>query len=119
MVCLDTNVVIAFGNGRLDPERLKGQEVIYPSVVRIEALGFTQILKAEERNILRFLDMLTRVELSQEVVDLTIDLRQLNKIGLADAIIAATAMAYEAELWTANRRDFKDITGLKHRNPLT
>jgi predicted nucleic acid-binding protein len=40
-------------------------------------------------------------------------------MSLGDAIVAATAIENNCELWTANTGDFKHIEGLKLVNPLS
>ena len=37
---------------------------------------------------------------------------------LGDAIIAATALVYDYELWTANKETFSQVDGLRLGNPL-
>jgi hypothetical protein len=55
--------------------------------------------------------------LDDEVVERAIALRQEKKMGLADALIAATALEYDLPLVTRNRDDFKHIEGLQIINP--
>jgi predicted nucleic acid-binding protein len=45
-------------------------------------------------------------------------LRQLRKMTLGDALIAATALAYDLELLTHNLDDFTWVPGLEVRDPL-
>jgi len=44
-------------------------------------------------------------------------LRRTHEITISDAIIAATAIIYDAELLTRDVGDFKSIEGLKTREP--
>lgn len=118
MICLDTNIIIAFSKGKLNLKLLDGLEVIHSPIVRIEALGFESILLAEDRFIRGLLAMTADVSLSTAIVERAIEIRQTVRIDTPDAIIAATAMAFDAELWSANTRDFKDIEGLKLHNPM-
>lgn len=55
--------------------------------------------------------------MDDEVIELAIQLRQQKKMKLGDAIIAATAVAYNIPLVTRNEDDFKHIPGLDLRNP--
>ncbi len=55
--------------------------------------------------------------LDTAVIERAIALRQENKIGLADAIIAATALVHDLPLVTRNEEDFKHITTLRVVNP--
>ena len=47
----------------------------------------------------------------------SIELRQIRRMGLADAIIAATALVHAMPLVTRNADDFKAIEGLEVINP--
>ena len=50
------------------------------------------------------------------MIEQAIQLRQQKKMNLGDAIIAATAVAYQIPLVTRNEDDFKHIPGLDLRN---
>jgi predicted nucleic acid-binding protein len=39
-------------------------------------------------------------------------------MSLGDAIIVASALEHDYELWTANKEDFAHIDGLRLHNPL-
>jgi predicted nucleic acid-binding protein len=58
------------------------------------------------------------VYIDSDIAQQTIKLRQKHKIKTPDAVIAATALANNSELWTANTSDFSNIEGLKLHNPL-
>ncbi len=87
------------------------------SVTRIEALGFAGISPEEEIAILDFVSASPTYALDDEVIQQAIKLRQQKKMKLGDAIIAATAVAYDIPLVTRNEDDFKHIAGLDLRNP--
>ena len=55
--------------------------------------------------------------IDEAVIDKTISIRQAKKIGLGDAIIAATALQHNLKLMTHNTKDFKDIEGLQLIDP--
>ena len=57
--------------------------------------------------------------LTQAIADQSIYLRQQRRIGLGDAIIAATAMVHNLALVTRNTEDFRWISGLELMDPLT
>ncbi len=57
------------------------------------------------------------IELKQPIKIQTAQLRKAHKIKLPDAIIAATAMAYNLTLLTRNTADFKTIESLLVLNP--
>jgi len=56
-------------------------------------------------------------DLTNSVVDVTINIRKKHKTKLPYAIIAATAIVYKLILISRNISDFKDIEGLKVINP--
>ena len=56
-------------------------------------------------------------ELEDEIKLKTAEIRRSHKIKLPDAIIAATAIAYNLTLLTRNVRDFKNIDGITLINP--
>ena|SRR2546423_2934672 len=118
MVILDTSIFIYVGNGTLDVETLRGNQIGFASATKIEALGFSRITAAE----LAFLEQLfaecQQFDLDEGVIKLAIQLRQQNRMSLADVIIAATAIEHDCDLWTANEADFADVEGLTLRNPL-
>lgn len=55
--------------------------------------------------------------MDERVIERAITLRQQKKMSLADAIIAATALAHDLPLVTRNVDDFKHIAGLILINP--
>jgi predicted nucleic acid-binding protein len=118
MICFDTNIVIYIANGTLSEAVADSGPIVYPSVVRVEALGYHKILAAEEQKVRRLLATLEEIQLDNPIIELAIRLRQSKKMSLGDAIIAATAIESDAILWTANEPDFADIESLRVYNPL-
>jgi len=60
---------------------------------------------------------LTILPINKPVIDETVRIRQKMKIGLGDAIIAATAIVHNSVLVTRNEDDFKSIDHLRLYNP--
>lgn len=118
MVCFDTNIIIYLAKGTLGEDLIGDGAISYPSITRIEALGFHDIRSVEEQNVRSLLATLTEIPLTDSIIERAVSLRQQRKMTLADAIVAATAMNNDAELYTANIRDFADIDGLQLHNPL-
>lgn len=56
--------------------------------------------------------------LSEAVLDQAVKLRQLRKITLGDALVAATALVHSLTLVTRNTKDFEWIPNLSLLNPL-
>jgi predicted nucleic acid-binding protein len=53
------------------------------------------------------------MNINEEIIDQTIELRKVYKTKLPDAIIAATALVHGMTLISRNASDFKNISGLK------
>lgn len=51
------------------------------------------------------------IDLSHDIVEACINLRQNHRTKLPDAIIAATAIVYDLVLISCNTKDFKNIEG--------
>ncbi len=118
MICFDTNIIIYIVNDSLGSQLITKEPVTYASVTVIEALGYRDIRAVEERRIRELLATLIEAPLTQEVIESAVRLRQLKKMSLGDAIIAATALVHDATLWTANVDDFSHVEGLRLLNPL-
>ena len=118
MICFDTNIIVYLSNGALGESIVSGEAIIYASVVRIEALGYRDIRSIEERRIKELLATFTEAPLTESIIESAVRLRQQRKMSLGDAIIAATALEHNCELWTANTAYFEHIQELKLINPL-
>ena len=106
---LDTNAVVALlqGNSKL-LKHLQSAEWIGISVItQIEFLAFSGLSNEDKRLFSQFLQRIDVIELApkqNELIDLIIKLRQQYRVKLPDAIIAATAIQYEASLVTADKQ---------------
>jgi len=124
MILLDTNVVVAFLNGEGSVLKRIKDEIdriaLSPLVIAELDYGAKVSHKAKENleNLYRFVDIVQVVPFDIECAKVfgTIKsrLRSLGKpTGEIDALIAATALAHDATLVTANKRHFENIEGLK------
>ena len=124
MILLDTNVVVAFLNGDKSVlKRIRGEidKIALSSLVVAELDYGAKVSQKSEEN----LEKLYRLVEITQVVPFDVEcarifgtiksrLRSLGKpTGEVDALIAATAMAHEAILVTANKKHFENIEGLK------
>jgi len=116
---IDTNIIIYLTQGKLKTSDFakKGSNLYISSITYIEALGYPFPNQDEENAITELCQALERILLTKNIEEQTIIIRKSNKIKLPDAIIAATAMAYNLILVTHNIDDFKNIHGLKIINP--
>jgi predicted nucleic acid-binding protein len=117
MYLLDTNAVIDFCNNKLSNTAANFIETIEPKIsviTAIELFASTAITNTEKISLLEFTSIaIVYDKINAAIQTQTVSLRQAYKIKLPDAIIAATALAYDLTLITRNINDFKNITGLK------
>jgi predicted nucleic acid-binding protein len=106
---LDTNFILGILKSNplvlaeLTSRRLLSGECSYSAISRMELLGFQCITREEESLIVQKLEHLTYLPLTRDIEDRVIELRQLRKIKLPDAIIAATALCSGIELLTLDQ----------------
>lgn len=99
-------------------EVAKRDDLAFPSIVKIEALGYSHITVAEQSYLEALFVECQQLDLNEATIQRAIRVRQqMRRISLGDAIVAATALEYDSELWTANEEDFAKIEGLKLHNP--
>ena len=122
VILLDSNIIIYSRQRGYDKLRtqLLSLEVAVSVVSQIEVLGWHK-LEPTDKDIFRsFFDQAVAYDLDDGVIERVITLRRDKpRIQLADAIIAATALVNDIELWSANTADFEHIKGLRLINPLT
>jgi len=117
---IDTNVVIdIFGNVMPDNVKQKVKQMfpVVSAVTYMEALGWHRATTAQLNILKVFMDNATILPINKPVIDETVRIRQQKKIGLGDAIIAATAIVHNSVLVTRNEDDFKSIDHLRLYNP--
>lgn len=117
MILLDTNIYIYLANQTLASTIIR-DDIGYATVTRIEALGFHNLSVGEEHQLAQLFASSEQYQLTEDVIARAITIRQMQRIGLGDAIIAATALEAGCDLWTANIEDFSHIEGLTVINPL-
>lgn len=116
---IDSNIVIEAVNADNRPLRELIERYV-PSVSAItlvEVLGYPRLDETDRRDLGDFFALTTVLPISDEVIDRAIALRQRRKMGLGDALIAATALAHGLTLVTRNVKDFRWIDGLDLLDP--
>lgn len=122
---LDSNVIIYLINGTLNPENSEvileaAKQPAQVSVIsKIEILGWNPPTQKEADECRDFMDDATVIELSNPIVEKTIEIRKTARIKLPDAIIAATALVHGLTLLTRNVSDFSNVPGLTVINPFS
>lgn len=122
----DTNVLIDAFAGRADSvraitsARMAGLEWIgYSAVTRLEVLGFPGLTSADEHGLRNPLDQFSEAPIDDAVIERAIEIRKLVRIKIPDALVAATALIYEASLLARSTGDFKNIPGVSVLDPAT
>jgi predicted nucleic acid-binding protein len=123
MFLLDTNTIIYFLKGNLPPNGMKAIGIIVddrPSIsviTKIELLGFNAPDATERDFTDQFVEGSFILNLTDAVINQTIELRKQYKIKIPDAIIAATAMVFNLTLISHNTDDFNKISNLQCTDP--
>lgn len=116
---LDSNIIIDFLKGALTTNvyefllPIVDDEVILSIISKMEILGFNFDNENEENIYKTFIENSLIINLNENIVNKTIEIRKNSKIRLADAIIASTAISNDYTLITRNIKDFKNINELK------
>ena len=116
---LDSNTVIDYLEGKMPVRALEEMDKIIDQKAKISVITQMEILgwfgaTSVQLNLLNeFVADAIVFDLTPEMINRTIKIRQQYKIKLPDAIIAATALVYDLNLLSLNIRDFKNIDGLK------
>ena len=117
---IDTNVVIdVLGNTM--PAHIHKNILRMPPIVSavtyMETLGWHRATPSQIHILQTFMNSAIILPINQPVMEKTVFIRQQIKIGLGDAIIAATGLVYDMTVVTRNVDDFKSISGLMILNP--
>jgi len=124
MYLMDTNAVIDYLGNKLPAKGIDFMNGVMDGspnisvVTKIEVLGFPASDQHYE-TLFNFVNDVTVLDLTNNVVDLTIEIRKKYKTKLPDAIIAATALANDLVLISRNITDFKKIDKLQVVDPHT
>lgn len=118
---IDTNAVIDYLNNNL-PETaglfLDGlMEINLSIITRIELLAWKNASKEQTKVLETYISHSSVLNLSEQIIENTIDIRKHYHIKLPDAIIAATAVTHGFTLITRNISDFNKISHLLAVNP--
>jgi predicted nucleic acid-binding protein len=118
---MDTNVIIDLLIGKLPSASKKKLSQIEPAIsviTHIELFSSNRIQDHELLQLNAFIKAATIFDIiAQDIVLQAISIRKVNKTKTPDAIIAATALAYNLTLITRNTKDFSGIPKLNLFNP--
>ena len=85
----------------------------------VEALGYHRLVESERQSLEIVFQRCQILPLTDIIARQAVSLRQQRRMGLGDAIIAATAMVHNLTLVTHNTEDFRWITGLELLDPVS
>ena len=117
---LDSNIII-YAVQNNDPDLLelvRGPEAFASIVSYVETLGYHALKEEDKQTFGRIFETIELLDLTPEVAERATLLRQQRRMGLGDAIIAATALEHSLTLLTHNTHDFRWIEGLDLQDPL-
>jgi len=114
---LDSNIVIY----SIVPEyenlrnflKEKEYELAVSVITKLEVLGYHRLAQDEKEILTHFFAVTRKIPISEAILEKAIYLKQLKKMSIGDAIIAATAILENDILLTNNEEDFENIEGLR------
>ena len=117
MKLIDSNILInAAEKMPILKVYLNKQNLYVSEISKLEVLGFPD-LKQKDRLYFEALFLkLNIIPIDSDVIEEALKLKKQRKIGVCDALIAATALLYNLELFTFNVKDFEKIEGLNVSN---
>jgi predicted nucleic acid-binding protein len=120
---LDTNILIYFLNDQIPEDTYqKVKDIIKQSfnisvITKLELLGWNKYTEENFAVAKRFISNASVINFNDNIVDTTIEMMRKNKLDLADAIIAVTAINNNLTLVTRNAKDVSNIARLEIYNP--
>lgn len=111
-ILVDTNIILYLlkGNDTLQ-EMLQGKTIHISFITELELIGFKQLTVTEEKQIQTLLDESVIIPMNNEIKKRYVAVRKNYHLKLADAVIAATAIASTIPLITADKQ-FKTVDEL-------
>ena len=120
---VDTNILIYYFADAIPKKELNRIETLFMTsfnisiITKIEFLGWGKHTETGFEKARKFVGFAEVIPLTNEIANLTIDIRRKCKIKLPDLVIAATALHKNLILVTRNEDDFKDVELLEVYNP--
>jgi predicted nucleic acid-binding protein len=122
---IDTNIIIYLLDKKLPPNAETFLSTVIDDmcqlsvITQIELLSWRSPDPQNHFTLRAFLADCKIIGLSTSVVEQTVRLRQVHKMKLPDAVIAATALVNDWTLISRNDNDFRSVRELKYLNPFS
>lgn len=116
---LDSNIIIYASQPENTQIRqfIGEHDIVVSAVSYVEVLGYHRLTEENRLYFEEFFGVVEVLPISNAVLDRAVLLRQMRRMTLGDAIIAATALVYGRTLVTRNIGDFRWIAELTLINP--
>ncbi|MEX0811453.1 MAG: type II toxin-antitoxin system VapC family toxin [Chitinophagales bacterium] len=119
---VDSNAVIDYLGKKLSASGMDFMDSIINAVPNVSVISKIEVLgynapREHYKLLSEFMADSTVMDLTDNIVDKTIEIRKQHKTKLPDAIIASTAIVYGLDLISRNTSDFKDIKELTIIDP--
>lgn len=108
-ILVDTNIILHLINGSEDLVTfLEGKDVFISFITELELLGYKGISAKQETQIVELLDDCSIISMNKLIREKYIFIKRNYNVKLPDAIIIATAMAFDMPIISADK-DFKRV----------
>ncbi|WP_295652215.1 type II toxin-antitoxin system VapC family toxin [uncultured Mucilaginibacter sp.] len=119
---VDTNAIIDYLGQKLPIEGVQFMNEVIDAIPNVSVISKIELLGFNAPDqyyqlLVGLMNDAVVLDLTSEIVDISIDIRKKHRTKLPDAVIAATAIFYKFTLISRNISDFKNIKGLKVVNP--
>lgn len=119
---IDTNVVSDYFSASFSGAGLHFMDAVIDAIPNLSVITQIELLcwktdGVTEQKVKDFIDDCVVLDISSDVIVNCVYIRKGKKIKTPDAIIAATALAYDYTLITSDEKDFVNTVGLKIINP--
>lgn len=121
---IDTNVVSDYLSASFSANGMTFIDAAFDSIPNISVITQIELLcwntsETTTQNIKNFISDSVVLDINNDVITECVKIRKSKKIKTPDAIIAATALAYDLILISRNTKDFSNIYGLKVIDPFS
>ncbi len=120
MKIIDSNLLIYSANEVHHSLRLLfvEKDTFVSSISKIEVLGYNKLTLDDKQYFEALFRNLHQIPINDTIIDSATSLRQKYSLSVGDVIIAATALEYNAKIYTRNTKYFIKIKGIKCFNPI-